>query len=78
MDLLPHVQPLAGSLSGIDNALAKVASCDVEQVFSPLTVAYVKTAFMNEVGSGNIRSGLLVTTKRASADVQRGFPLKTT
>lgn len=58
VDLVPHAQTLLGS-SGSSGELQKWASAPVEQVFSPLSVAYIKTAFLDEVGKVDVK-GLLI------------------
>lgn len=51
-----------------DEGLQKVAQGAAEDVFTPLSVSYLKTAFWNEVG----------INKAQGADVERGLPSKST
>jgi len=54
MDLVAHAQPMIGSATDPSDDLHKVASSPVDEVFTPLSVAYLQEAFWNEVPvSGN-------------------------
>lgn len=58
VDLVPHAQTLLGSV-GSNAELQKWASAPVDQVFSSLSVAYIKTAFLDEVGKIDVGSLLI-------------------
>jgi hypothetical protein len=49
MDLVAHVQPLISAAIDPSDDLHKVASTPVDDVFTPLSVAYLQDAFWNEV-----------------------------
>jgi hypothetical protein len=49
MDLVAHVQPLLSAAIDPSDDLYKVASAPVDDVFTPLSVAYLQDAFWNEV-----------------------------
>jgi len=67
MNLIPESQSML-SRSGLrDSELAKVASAPAGKLFTPLSAAYFKLAFQDEVGS-----------LPAIAGVERGFPSKNT
>jgi hypothetical protein len=75
MDMVANAQDLIASAAPSDGALMKIASAPVEEIFTPLSVAYLKTAFLDELGSpGQFEMGV----KQALANSQRGegFPLK--
>jgi hypothetical protein len=71
MDLAVHAQPLIAK-TAYQADLLKMATAAPAEVFSPLSVAYLKTAFLDEVGPG-AEGG---EVKQARADVERGTPLK--
>ena len=58
VDLVPHAQTLLGS-AGSTAELQKWASVPVDQIFSSLSVAYIKTAFLDEVGKIDVGSLLI-------------------
>lgn len=68
MEMVANTQELIGSVSGVDDSLKKLASTPVEEMFTPLSVAYLNNAFLNE----------LSVEKQAQASGQRaeGNPLK--
>lgn len=49
MDLVANAQVLAASTASTDGDLNKVASGPVEQIFTPLSVAYLQGAFFDEL-----------------------------
>lgn len=68
MDLIAHAQPM---LSGVnDSSAQKLASIQVEDLFTPMTVAYIQNAFWDELPFEG--------TKAASASVERGYPSRNT
>lgn len=68
MDLVTHSQHLLSS--AWDAPLQKVASADVEDVFTPLSAAYLVEAFSEEYGSPSF--------DQAAAGVERGSSLQRT
>ena len=76
MDLVAHAQPLIGETAYPYQAdLRKLSSAAPEEVFSPLSVAYLQSAFLDEVGPRH-ESGQYKLARPAG--VERGFPSKTT
>ncbi len=49
MDLVASAQVLASSTASTDDDLNKVASAPIEQIFTPLSVAYIQEAFFDEL-----------------------------
>jgi hypothetical protein len=68
MELVPHSQDLIGGIAGQNADLTKLADADANEVFTPLSVAYIQDAFLDELPRG--------TTKiaQAKAVVERGSP----
>lgn len=76
MDLAAHSQDLiAGTAYPFEVELRKLSSAAPEEVFSPLSVAYIKSAFLNEVGPRH-ESG--PSNLAMVAGVERGFPSRNT
>ena len=51
MDVVAHAQPFISQVSySFQEDLNKLASSSPEQAFSPLSVAYIQSAFLDEVG----------------------------
>lgn len=73
MDMVAHAQDLLITAAPADGALMKIASAPVETVFTPLSVAYLKTAFLDEMGTpALVGDGWGKPT--ANANAERGFP----
>ena len=76
MDLAAHSQNLiADTAYPFEAELRKLSSADPEEIFSPLSVEYIKSAFLNEVGPRreNGQNKLAMC-----AGVERGFPSRNT
>lgn len=75
MDLAAHAQNLIeDSAYPFQADLRKLSSASPEALFSPLSVAYIKTAFMDEVGARHESGHKLAD----SGNVERGIPSRTT
>lgn len=71
MDMVAHTQELLPSIA--TGSLLKIAAAPVEEVFTPLSVAYINNAFFDEVGVGEkVGSGV----KEVQALRGEGSPLK--
>jgi len=68
MSLLPHIQETLDRSGLEDNGLKKLAQAPLNELFTPLSAAYLKTAFLDETAP----------MKQASADVERGIPSRNT
>jgi hypothetical protein len=68
MNLIPESQSMLSQSGLRDMDLAKVASAPVGKLFTPLSAAYFKLAFQDEVGS----------FPATGAGVERGYPSKNT
>lgn len=78
MELAAHAPELLGSAAMPHDArLSKLSSVSVEEVFTPLSVAYFKLAFLDEFGVCT-SSSESVETLLASANVERASPLRNT
>jgi len=76
LDMVANAQDLlAKTATSSDGVLLKLAGAPVDQIFTPLSVAYLSTAFDDEYGIGKKS---MVGVKEAQASGQRGegFPLK--
>jgi hypothetical protein len=74
MDLVANAQQLVGrAAKPSDFHLLKLAEAPVDEVFTPLSVAYLKTAYMDELGAADGAGA-----SQAQAGVERGFPSKNT
>lgn len=71
MELAAHAQDLMGGSSASPIEFRKLSSASPEEVFSPLTVEYLQTAFLDEQAEPS-------TGNQAQADVERGFPSRNT
>lgn len=76
MDLVAHSQNLLAEVAYPFQAdFRKLSSASPEEIFSPLSVAYIKSAFLDEVGSrresGQNKLAML-------AGVERGLPSRNT
>lgn len=75
MNLASHAQPLlAETVYPSQGDLRKLSAAPAEEAFSPLSVEYLKHAFMDELGTRR-ENGLL---HLANAGVERGFPSRNT
>jgi hypothetical protein len=76
MNLAAHSQTLISeSAYPFQSEFRKLSSADPEEIFSPLSVAYLQSAFLNEVGPRReSRQNKLATV----AGVERGFPSRNT
>jgi len=70
MDLVAHSQDLLGSSPYANGDVTKLAEADVHDVFTPLSEAYLRTAFLDEVGMPPTPG----VTEQAVAGVERGLP----
>ena len=70
MNMVAHSQDLIGDIAGEDIHLAKLAGAPADQVFTPMSVAYIQDAFRDESGETKIA--------QASATVERATPSKNT
>lgn len=68
MSLLPHIQETLDRSGLEDNGLKKLAQAPLNELFTPLSAAYLKTAFWDETAPMN----------QARADVERGLPSRNT
>lgn len=66
LDMVAHSQDLLGELAGEDTHLAKLAAAPADQVFTPLSVAYIQDAFRDGQSETKIA--------QASAAVERVSP----
>ncbi len=71
MELVAHSQDLISKTAGSDTELCKLSSVAVEEMFTPLSFHYLRSAFVDEMPPSAAKTA-------ASASVQRGIPLKTT
>jgi hypothetical protein len=78
MDLVPNSQDLIEKAAAKDADLLKVAAAPAEEVFTPLTYAYLNDAFRDEVPVGDPEPQVVKTSSQASASVQRGLPSRNT
>jgi hypothetical protein len=74
MNLAAHAQPLLEQTAR-QGDLLKLSAASVDEAFSPLSVAYIKHAFMDELGARR-ENGL--NPELATAGVERGFPSRNT
>jgi hypothetical protein len=73
MELAAHAQDALGkATSPFEGEFRKLAAASPEEVFSPLSVAYLQTAFLDELGEERF------VTKQAQAGVERGLPSRNT
>lgn len=69
MDMVANAQDLlASTATPSDGALLKIASAPVDEIFTPLSVAYLQNAFLDELGV----AGSAKLVKMSQADRQRG------
>jgi hypothetical protein len=68
MELAPHSQDLIGGIAGRNTDLMKLADADAGSIFTPLSVAYIQDAFLDELPGGSSK------VAQAKAVVERGFP----
>lgn len=68
MELVPHSQDLIGSIAGQNADLMKLADEDAGSIFTPLSVAYIKDAFLDELPRESTK------VAQAKAAVERGIP----
>lgn len=74
MDMVANAQDLiASTATPSDGALLKIASAPVEEVFTPLSFAYLNNAFLDEVG---VEAGGGVKKAQAASRRGEGFPLE--
>lgn len=71
MDIVAHSQDFIGELASGSADLAKLAASPAEQLFTPLSVAYIKEAFLDEA-TGDTKIA------QAKADVERATPSENT
>lgn len=74
MTLAAHSQNLVGASGARDGVLSKLAAVPHEQLFTPLAVGYLQTAFMDEVGSS--AQGVVHQGQQASAGAEKGSPFR--
>ena len=73
MELVTNAQELvARTAKPSDVHLRKLSEAPVEEVFTPLSVAYLKHAYMDELGDGTVKAS------QAEAGVERGLPSRNT
>jgi len=78
MELVANAQQLVISAARpSDFHLFKIAQAPVEEVFTPLSLAYLRTAHLDELESGHGDSGS-VKASQAQADVERVSPSRNT
>jgi hypothetical protein len=70
MDFITESQSVLAQSSLGDSSLSKLAHHPVNELFTPLSAAYLRDAFIDEMGEPTI--------KQAEAGVERGFPSKNT
>jgi hypothetical protein len=68
MELVPHSQDLIGGIAGRNIDLTKLAVADANSIFTPLSVAYIQDAFLDELPGGSPKIA------QAKAIVERGAP----
>lgn len=68
MELVPHSQDLIGGIAGRNVDLTKLADADAGTIFTPLSVAYIQDAFLDELPTGSSK------VAQAKAVVERGTP----
>ena len=74
MELVAHAQDLIGEASSSSQVdFRKLAAASPEEVFNPLSVSYLETAFLDEVGEA-----ATYQNKLAQAGVERGLPSRNT
>jgi LAGLIDADG DNA endonuclease family protein len=74
MDLVSNAQSLiASATSPEETALHKIAHAPVEETFTPLSAAYIKLAFWDEVGLGVSTAGA-VEPSQARVTTEKGHP----
>jgi hypothetical protein len=80
MNVVSSSQNLIESASLADEAeMHKLASAEVGELFTPLTVQYLDEAFIDELPSPLDTAGAMVkSSSQASASVERGFPSRNT
>ena len=80
MDLVANTQDfLSSAAANSDRELYKLAAAPVEEMFTPLTAAYLKEAFLDERPIHIADDGVLkVSELRPCAGVERGLPSKNT
>jgi hypothetical protein len=77
MDLVSHAQSLiASATSPEESALHKISSATVEETFTPLSAAYIKLAFWDEVGLGVSTAGAVEPSQ--VGNVEKGRPSRNT
>ena len=72
MELVPHSQDLLGEFAGPHPDLQKLSSAAADKVFTPLAVAYIQGAFLDELPAG------ISKIAQAKAIVERGCPSRNT
>jgi hypothetical protein len=70
MNLVPNASDLIASTASPQGDLLKVAQAPLTDMFTPLSAAYLKTAYFDEVGSSN---GIGVQDQRLRGE---GSPLE--
>jgi len=71
MNMVAHSQDLIGDIAGEDTHLVKLADAPADQVFTPMSVAYIQDAFLDG-SSGETKIA------QASAAVERATPSENT
>lgn len=66
-DMVVHSQDLIGDLAGENTHLAKIAAAPADQVFTPLSAAYIRDAFRDAPSTDH-------KTAQAKASVERAVP----
>lgn len=77
MDMVASAQDLLPRAAPTDEEVAKLAAASPETLFTPLTVAYIKEAHLDEVPFADTPSGV-VEPMNQSASVKRGSPSRNT
>jgi hypothetical protein len=75
-EMVAHSQDLLGELAGGDTHLAKLADAPADQIFTPLSVAYIQDAFQDEASAEPKIAQASATVERAapSANTSSTFP----
>ena len=74
MDLVAHSPTLLGS-PGTPEDMSKLASAPVDELFTPLTVAYLQQAYLDELPFGDTAGGVVKTSEQAEGRRVEGYPL---
>lgn len=77
MDMVASAQDLLPTAAPANVEIAKLAAAQPESLFTPLAVAYLKEAHLDEVPFADTSSGV-VETKNQSASVKRATPFRNT